>query len=481
MMPFTYGLSGLFRIVLVSLAVWGLLMPAEAEARVRHPHHPRHAAGAAVARSAGYADLVIDGNTGLVLHATNAESQRHPASLTKMMTLYITFQALEAGKLRLDQRLWVSENASEQSPTKLGLLAGQSIRVQDAILGLVTESANDAAVVLAEAIGGSEDRFAQYMTRQARALGMSRTNFQNPNGLPDPDQVTCAADMVRLGYALIHHYPQYYRFFSEDSFVYAGVARRNHNHLMERYDGMDGIKTGYIRTSGFNLVASAARGQTRLIAAVFGGRSASLRDKQMEGLLDQGFASAPASNNLPVVRVGQSGDVNGDGALAAGDYLSLPQKVPAVFAPANRMAANDEVEEKPSVETPVAAEEKQEPAPARTAVAAPQAPVVAKPEAPKPPVLAKAEVEAPKTTSSGRWAVQIGAYADPAVGRIALQGVARQVPALRSGTPILQQVRINNSSLYRARYTALDERTARSTCATLTRERKNCIIVMPAG
>ncbi|MEO5332078.1 MAG: D-alanyl-D-alanine carboxypeptidase [Magnetococcus sp. YQC-5] len=244
----------------------------------------------AVDSTANYADLVMDGKTGRILHATSPDELRHPASLTKMMTLYLTFQAIKSGQLDLDQLLPVSQHASVQVPSKLGLRVGQKIRVEDALLGLVTQSANDATVVLAESLGGTEENFAQLMTGKARELGMSRTVFRNASGLPDPEQVTTARDMAILGYALINHHPQFYPYFKRSGFTYAGVRYNNHNHLMSRYHGMDGIKTGYIRASGFNLVASTVRGSTRLIAVVFGGRSSTARDNRMAALLDQSFA-----------------------------------------------------------------------------------------------------------------------------------------------------------------------------------------------
>lgn len=254
-------------------------LPAQDAAAKATPHREKPQS---VAR---YADIVIEADTGRVLHATSAEQQRHPASLTKMMTLYLTFQALEAGRLALDQRLAVSANAAAQSPSKLGLRTGQTIRVQDAILALVTESANDAAMVLGEALGGSGERFGALMTRQARALGMKSTTFKNPSGLPDPDQITSARDMALLGHALIYHYPRYYAYFSETRFVYAGAVHRNHNHLMERYDGMDGIKTGYIRASGYNIVTSVSAGGRRLIVVVMGADSARSRNNHVEELI----------------------------------------------------------------------------------------------------------------------------------------------------------------------------------------------------
>jgi len=248
------------------------------------------------AEAAGrYAAYVIDARTGEVLHQENANQQLYPASLTKLMTLYLTFRSLQQGDLTLDTRLAVSGYAAAQSPTKLGLVTGSRIRVEDAVLGLVTQSANDASVVLAEAIGGSESRFTRLMTQQARALGMSRTNFSSTNGLPDPDNVSTAHDMAVLARALINDYPQYYPYFATKNFRYRGRNFPNHNHLMSSYPGMDGMKTGYIRAAGFNLVASAVRGRTRLIGVLFGGTSPSARNARMAELLDEAFEADSGS------------------------------------------------------------------------------------------------------------------------------------------------------------------------------------------
>lgn len=268
-----------------------------------------------------YASIVVDAATGKVLESTNAQATRHPASLTKMMTLYLTFKALRQGKLRINQALPVSEFAAAQAPSKLGLTPGSVIRVRDAILGLVTQSANDAAVVLAEAQAGSEGAFARRMTEQARALGMKQTVYRNASGLPDDDQITTARDMAILGRALYFNFPDYYRFFSTPSFSYRGHTYKNHNKLMSRYHGMDGIKTGYIRASGFNLVASAAHGKSRLIAVIFGGESARERDRAMAALLDGTFAKIARNNlkgksaTLPLV----AQTLPNDSAVAQGD------------------------------------------------------------------------------------------------------------------------------------------------------------------
>ncbi len=245
-----------------------------------------------------YAAIVIDAADGGVVHAENADAMRHPASLTKMMTLYLLFEALDQGLIAPSTPMKVSAHAESQSPTKLGVVAGDRVAARDVILGLVTKSANDAAVVAAEALAGSEDKFAQRMTAKARRLGMTRTTYQNASGLPDPDQVTTARDQARLGRALLRDFPQHYHFFSTPAFSYAGVTHANHNRFMGWYEGADGLKTGFIRASGFNLVASAKRAERRLIGVVMGGNSAGARDQRMGEIMDAAFASRPVSPSM---------------------------------------------------------------------------------------------------------------------------------------------------------------------------------------
>jgi D-alanyl-D-alanine carboxypeptidase len=232
-----------------------------------------------------FSTIVVDANSGATLQANNADAQRFPASLTKVMTLYLLFERLESGKMKLDTGMPVSEYASEQAPTKLGLREGDELKVEDAIKGLITRSANDASVVIAEAISGSEDEFARLMTRKARALGMSRTTYKNANGLPNPEQVTTARDQAVLGRAIQDRFPRYYRYFATNSFNYRGKAIRNHNKLLGRVEGVDGIKTGFTRASGFNLVTSMKRGNRHLVGVVLGGRSGGSRDAIMRNLL----------------------------------------------------------------------------------------------------------------------------------------------------------------------------------------------------
>ena len=247
------------------------------------------------------ASIVVDGNSGKVLEATNPDSLRHPASLTKIMTLYLLFERLEAGKMKLETEMKVSERASEQAPTKLGLKPGQTIDVEDAIKGLVTKSANDAAVVVAEAIGGSEDEFARMMTAKARTIGMSRTVYRNASGLPDDEQVSTARDQALLGRAIQERFPRYYKYFSTTSFRYRGEAMRNHNKLLGRVEGVDGIKTGYTQASGFNLVTSVRRGNRHIVAVVLGGRSANSRDARMRDLIEDHIAEASQSRGPAIV------------------------------------------------------------------------------------------------------------------------------------------------------------------------------------
>ncbi|HEU5273121.1 MAG TPA: D-alanyl-D-alanine carboxypeptidase [Xanthobacteraceae bacterium] len=254
-------------------------------------HVSRHTIGDQ-SYSPPFAAIVVDANTGKALTETNADSSRHPASLTKIMTLYLLFERLEAGKMKLGTQLPVSEHASAQAPTKLGLRPGQHIAVEDAIRGIVTRSANDAAVVVAEAVGGDEETFARMMTSKAHALGMSRTTYVNASGLPDDAQVTTARDQAVLGRAIQERFPAYYTYFSTPSFVFRGEEIRNHNHLLGRVEGVDGIKTGYTRASGFNLVTSVRRNNRHLVAVVMGGSSASARDARMRDLIEQHIAEA---------------------------------------------------------------------------------------------------------------------------------------------------------------------------------------------
>jgi D-alanyl-D-alanine carboxypeptidase len=276
---------------------------AGSDAEARHGHHLRHSARVAffqrhTAHNAMHrhhlgvdpgvrsAAIVVDANSGRTLYALNENELRHPASITKVMTLYLLFEQLEKGRLHLDSELPISQHAAAQPPTKLGLHPGSTIKVEDAIKAIVTRSANDMAVAVAEAIGGDEASFADLMTHKAHALGMSRTHYENASGLPNDEQVTTAHDLAILGRAIQDRFPRYYRYFSTRVFYYAGTVSPNHNHLLDRIEGMDGIKTGYTRASGFNLLTSVKRDGHYIVAVVMGGMSAASRDATMARLIE---------------------------------------------------------------------------------------------------------------------------------------------------------------------------------------------------
>ena len=251
------------------------------------------AAGAPAAEARPpYASISVDAVTGKVLQSTNADSRRFPASLTKVMTLYVLFEELEAGRMTLDTRLKVSKFASQQIPSKIGVKPGQTIRVEDAILALVTKSANDVAVVIAENISGSQPAFARRMTETARRMGMAKTTFRNASGLPNKEQITTARDMATLGIQVQKRFPQYFHYFSRRSFTYRGVTYRNHNRLLGRVNGVTGLKTGYIRASGFNLLSSMQRDGRRIVAVVIGGRTGARRNAAMTDLLNRTIKKA---------------------------------------------------------------------------------------------------------------------------------------------------------------------------------------------
>lgn len=253
-----------------------------------------------------YASIVVDANSGRVIHEVNADARIYPASLTKMMSLYLLFEALENKKIRPSDTMRASRRAVRQPPSKLGLKPGQAISVEAAIKALVVKSANDVAVTVAEHLGQTESGFAAMMTRKAKSLGMSGTVFRNASGLPHKGQFSTARDLMRLSLSLKRDFPSFYRYFSVQSFDYAGTTLQTHNRVLKDYDGADGLKTGYINASGFNVATSARRGNVALIGVVIGGKTASSRDRHMMDLLDKGFRAAGAPL-LPEYRSAQYG------------------------------------------------------------------------------------------------------------------------------------------------------------------------------
>ncbi len=299
------------------LALIGASIATPAQARHhhlgRHAHHPhvrshsRHGARHAPAAAAGGATAAIveDGATGRVIWSMNAEAPRHPASITKVMTLYLLFEQLEKGRLTLDSEIPVSRHAASMAPSKLNLRPGDDIRVEDAIKAIVTKSANDIAVAVAEKVGGSESEFAAMMTRKAHELGMSHTVYVNASGLPNNAQITTAGDLAILGRDIQTRFPRYYHYFSLREASYRGMHLRNHNHLLGRVEGMDGIKTGYTAASGFNLLTSVKRDGHYIVSVVLGGRTARARDNYMEALIDNHIEEGGAAARLrPTGRTG---------------------------------------------------------------------------------------------------------------------------------------------------------------------------------
>lgn len=467
-----------------------------------------------------YGSIVIDAQSGYVLSEKNPDKKLFPASLTKMMTLYLTFEAIEKGTLTKYQRIPVSANAQYQPPSKLGLEAGYSIRVEDGILALVTRSANDAAVVLGEAVGGSQSRFARLMTFKAQQLGMRNTRFANASGLHDPEQYSSPRDMAILSQALMRDFPRYYRYFSTPSFTYNGLTSLNHNKLMATYPGMDGLKTGYVYASGYNLAASAVQGNKRLIGVVFGGRTSASRNSTMRELLDAGFErmkdprvlaaidkrletarggmpkrkpATPTAKNEPTRMQPRTArtQTNLDAPSFSPMGMSTEEGDAQEQAAAQLVAATqDEMPEgaapRSAFHEPRKAEIDQTQPVARPALApmtahltaplprkSPAAQAPAKPAAVKQSPSQPTTLRQPATTvasaATGAWAIQIGAFADQNAGMTALKSAHQKLPAaLTSKTRyIIAPLQTNKGVIYRARLSGLQQSEANSACKLL--------------
>lgn len=420
-----------------------------------------------------YAGIVVDAKTGKVLYGDAADELRYPASLTKMMTLYLAFEALEAGRISKTTPVPFSKNASAEPPSKLGVRAGQSITVEQAILSLVTRSANDSATALGELLGGSEQRFARMMTNKARALGMTRTTYRNANGLPNPDQKTTARDQARLGLALRQHFPQYYDYFSTRSFRFGKQTIGNHNRLLGNVRGVDGIKTGYTRASGFNLVTSAQLDGRSIVAVVMGGTSGASRDAQMRKLVAKYMpeASRRGSGNLiaqaPAAPVAVAETEQRSVAAVASD---LPQTGPVPDFRYNGESA-DRVEmayaeAKPASDNPLISGkiapntlDAQSATLARqgttsTTVDAQITNSVTKVDA----AAERAELEPEAGAAPQGWVIQIGATPDKAQA-MTLLGNAQEKggKVLRNATPFTVAFGSGAAQVYRARFGGFDD------------------------
>ncbi|MBL1270006.1 MAG: D-alanyl-D-alanine carboxypeptidase [Halomonas sp.] len=418
-----------------------------------------------------YAGIVVDLDNGEVLYAENIDDQRYPASLTKMMTLYLTFEALEEGTLRLDQPLPVSPYAAAKPAVKLWLAAGSSIPVDTAIRALAVRSANDVAAVVAEALGGSEAHFAQMMTTKARELGMHATTFRNASGLPDAGQITTARDMLTLSVRVMQDFPQYYHYFGLQEFSYRGTRHTSHNRLVRDYPGADGLKTGFIRASGFNVATTAVRGDRRLVGVVMGGFSSQSRDTHMANLLDRSFLRASLRDQQSWM-----GDT------------SFSREFMAFAPPAQPVAPQQPAPQQPLL----AVVETTSP----SANATPSTPLVdldeqladiatiqrhpPESEAPQPdPLQAFIERErqlASANETGGGWGVQVGAFSREAQARQLAQQAAQRIAQSLGGRIAVDTVE-GQSPVYRARLMALDEQRARQACRELHSQGMDCMVV----
>ncbi len=392
--------------------------------------------------AARYKAIVVDADSGRVLFSRHADKRHYPASLAKMMTLYLVFEAVDSGRLRFDQRVRVSKRAAGQTPSKLGLKPGRSIPVEDAVLAMITKSANDATTVLAEAIAGTEVNFAKRMTATARRLGMKKTVFRNATGLPNRRQISTARDLALLARRLIDDYPHHYHYFSTRSFRWGKRTYRNHNTLLKTYDGVDGLKTGYIRASGFNIATSARRGGKRIVGIVLGGRTSKWRDRQMAHLLNAAFdrlrtARVEARKRTPPKRKPAPG---------------VPRKLAAAGAHANALGPGRIPRPKPRSSKLDLLK-------------------------PKPPVPAGAGAR-----EAGGWGIQVGTYSAYAAALRQIGEAADALPdLLRSARTAVDRTVGDSRPLYRARFLGFSERTAREACRRLVLHRLACIPVPPKG
>lgn len=439
-----------------------------------------------------YASIVVDADTGAILHQRYANKQLHPASLAKMMTLLLTFEELKKGNLRLNQRIVISPRAASMVPSKINLPAGSTIRVKDAMYILVTKSANDVAVALAEAISGTESQFAENMTRKAWSIGMKHTRFRNASGLHDRRQITTAKDMAILARYIIKRYPGYYHYFDTKKYSFNGKTYRNHNRLMETYAGMDGMKTGYISASGFNLVASAERDGRRVIGVVFGGRTAKTRNAHMKVLMDRGFkkvertfyASIQKTPPLPGKKPGDStfmmASADGfnrimpsSGRTASSDYGLNDGKWTKGVTPAlsreafvNLVGQGDfDPDIADRLETGLLA-----------MAALKSSNYSSKTVTRTYPAGFQTASYQPKVQRKGQWAVQVGAFRAHDKTLSAIQRARKQLPSqYQTASDAIMPLKGNDSWLYRGRLVGFSQKEAVDVCRYLN----PCMVVGP--
>ncbi len=413
------------------------------------------------------AAIVVDANTGKTLYSSNADAQRYPASLTKMMTIYMLFDAMASGKVSKSTPIPVSAHAAAQPPTKVGFQPGQTISAEAAILSLITKSANDSATAIAEFLGGSEPRFAVMMTNKARQLGMRNTQFRNANGLPDPNQHSSARDLALLGVALREHFPQYYSYFSTRSFSYRGRRIVGHNRLLGKIQGVDGIKTGYTRASGFNLVSSVSTDGKKLVAVVMGGSSTPARDAQMAGLIAKYLPAASRRDGGNLIASRKNSKVE----VAA---VELPASAEAPI-PVQREQA---MAEQPAEVVTAYAEPAPTPSPAERILHVP---------APSPKIeIGEGDVDEvdPVTTASapsGGWMVQIASVGSSEEAKAMLSKAAAQVGGpIAALSPYTEKFQKGSTTYHRARFAGIPSaKEANTACAALKRQKFNCFAIAP--
>ncbi len=469
---------------------------------------PHQESGGRYLSPPGFAAIVVDANSGRTLYGLKEDQQRHPASVTKVMTLFLLFEQLEAGRLNLHSPLRISQHAAAQAPCKLNLEPGETIEVEDAIKSVVTKSANDIAVAIAEAVGGDEEHFAQMMTAKAHALGMRDTHFANASGLPNPTQVTTAHDLALLGRAIQERFPRYYRYFSTHAFTYNGEVMRNHNHLLDRIEGMDGIKTGYTNASGFNLLTSVRRGGHHIVAVVLGGRTAAARDAYMASLISRHIGAGGTQKTAQPISEDRD-----EGVETAEPTASIPPARPTQEGMAYARPLENEVEES-APETarnaaqkvqPAAATEPAEPKvrPAFVSEKHPAAPGGAQPRAVGGSTTTAsaggksvAHVAAAPTTPSALnhptsdkpqavhadtsrpahpgWMIQLGATDEIEKAQELLARARGEAHGLAGAKAFTEKVRKGSETLYRARFAGLGEDSAEAACRELKRSGFSC-------
>lgn len=437
--------------------------------------------------NARYAAIVVDAESGEVLFSRFADSRRFPASITKVMTLYLTFEALSEGKVKLDDVLTVSSHAASQPPSKLGLGAGETISLDNAMRATAVRSANDMAVALAEHVGGSESRFAARMTQKARELGMTQTQYVNANGLPDSRQITSARDLAVLARAVMRDYPQYYRYFGLHDWAYNGREYRNTNGLLRGGAGYDGMKTGYTNASGYNLAASSVRDGKRLITIVLGGRSTASRNAHVAALMDTGFDVERARARGETIQIAQTyfesrGFGVGQEPSGGIEYASVATEDGAADVGSEGVAytALAAAQPQPLRVTP-APSETRPPAPVqraevRTGDLTASLNGAAPSRAPAPPRAAAARPAA--RTPAGAWSVQVGAFRDEAVASNWLTEVNRR---FRTQFAAAERTVQNAEGWYRSRFTGMTEQAAQGACAALAERRVTCMVIRPQG